>query len=151
MPHGDYNVEIEDGEFALKDYQSFLDHNAMEIADFRKHQRAAFQAERQRWEEQGLMMLSDEPDLPPAGDGPELPPGGQFVEASVPGNVWSIGVAPGDVVSIDQSLVVLESMKMEIEVKSSVRAKVHAIHCAPGRTVRAGEPLVTLIPLEAAA
>src|SRR5262249_15382306 len=111
----------------------------------------AFQAERQRWEEQGLMMLSDEPDLPPVGDGPELPPGGQFVEASVPGNVWSIGVAPGDVVNADQPLVVLESMKMEIEVKSSVRAKVHAIHCAPGRTVRAGEPLVTLVPLETAA
>jgi urea carboxylase len=151
MPHGAYDVKIESGAFALRDYQSFLDRNATDISVFRDHQRAAFQAERQRWEDQGLMMLSDEPDLPAAGDGPALPPGGQFVEASVPGNVWSIGVAPGDVVGPGQSLVVLESMKMEIEVKAPVRARVHDIHCAAGRIVRAGEPLVTLVPLEEAA
>ena len=42
MPHGAYEVDIEDGAFSLKDYQSFLDHNAMEISHFRQHQRAQY-------------------------------------------------------------------------------------------------------------
>lgn len=148
FPHGQYEVEIEEGEFRLKDYLDFLEKNETEIENFRTSQRAAFQAERQRWEEQGLMMLADEPTAPAKADAIELPPGGELVEATVPGNVWSVRVSPGDVVSADQPLIVLESMKMEIEMKAPFAARVHEVHCEMGRMVRAGEPLVTLVPLE---
>ncbi len=78
----------------------------------------------------------------------DLPPGGFLVEASVPGNVWSVGVQPGDDVLANQSLIILESMKMEIEVKASQAGRVHEVHCAPGKMVQAGQALVTLIANE---
>ncbi|HUD52115.1 urea carboxylase [Parvibaculum sp.] len=151
FPHGRYEVEVETSSFRLSDYLAFLDANAGEIADFRTMQRRAFEEERQRWEENGLSMQAAEPDAPPVQSIGELPPGARLVEASVPGNVWAISVEAGEEVAQDQSLVTLESMKMEIEMRSPMRGRVHEVHCAPGTMVRAGQALVTLLPLEATA
>ena len=149
FPHGQYDVKVEDGTFRLSDYFAFLEENAQDIAAFRVSQRHAFEEERRRWEEQGLAMSAMETEMPALEEVAEVPDGGQRVEAGVPGNVWSIGVRPGDEVAADQTLVVLESMKMEIEVRAPVAARVHEIHCTPGKMVQAGQPLVTLVPIEA--
>ncbi len=146
--HGAYEVRVEEGLFRLSDYFSYLDENAAEIADFRVSQRHAFEEERRRWEEQGLAMASMEPETAVVEEISDLPEGGQLVEAGVPGNVWSIGVAPGDEVAADDTLVILESMKMEIEVRAPFAARVHEVHCAPGKMVQAGQALVTLVPLD---
>ncbi len=151
FPHGKYEVKVEEGTFRLSDYFSFLEENAGDIAAFRVSQRRAFEEERQRWEEQGLAMSSVEPDAPVIEEVTDLPEGGRLVESGVPGNVWSIGVEPGDEVAADQTLVVLESMKMEIEVRAPVAARVHEVHCTPGKMVQAGQALVTLVPLDAEA
>ncbi|MBX3497452.1 MAG: urea carboxylase [Parvibaculum sp.] len=147
FPHGDYRLRIEDDTFRLSDHLSFLDANADGIALFRARQRRAFEEERQRWEAQGIAMAAMEPEAPPVEDVAALPPGGRLVEAGVPGNVWSVGVAPGDEVAEGHALVVLESMKMEIEVRAPVAARVHDVHCVPGRMVQAGQALVTLVPI----
>jgi biotin carboxyl carrier protein len=55
----------------------------------------------------------------------------------VPAGVGSV-VATGDV------LVVLEAMKMEIEVRAPHAGTVAAVHVAAGDPVAAGAPLVTL-------
>ncbi|MEN6544034.1 urea carboxylase [Parvibaculum sp.] len=151
FPHGRYEVEVEESSFRLSDYLAFLDRNADEIADFRTMQRRAFEEERQRWEDRGLSMQAAEPDASPTQSIGELPPGARLVEASVPGNVWAISVEPGEEVAQDQSLVTLESMKMEIEMRSPMRGRVHEVHCAPGTMVQAGQALMTLLPLEAIA
>ena len=149
--HGEYEVKVEEGTFRLSDYFSFLEENAEGISAFRVSQRRAFEEERKRWEEQGLAMSAVEPDAPLVEEVTDLPEGGRLVESGVPGNVWSIGVSPGDEVTADQTLVVLESMKMEIEVRAPVAARVHEVHCAPGKMVQAGQALVTLVPLDAEA
>ena len=95
-------------------------------------------------------MAAMEPEVAAVEEVAEVPEGGRRVEAGVPGNVWSIGVSPGDEVAADQTLVVLESMKMEIEVRAPVAARVHEVHCAPGKMVQAGQALLTLVPLDAA-
>ncbi len=151
FPHGRYEVKVEEGTFRLSDYFGFLEKNAEEISAFRVSQRRAFEEERHRWEEQGLAMSAMEPEPAAAESIADVPDGGRLVEAGVPGNVWSIGVQPGDEVAADQTLVVLESMKMEIEVRAPVAARVHEVHCAPGKMVQAGQALVTLVPVEAAA
>jgi urea carboxylase len=148
FPHGRYEVKVEEGSFRLSDYLSFLDKNDGEISTFRKTQRRAFEEERQRWEAAGLTLDATEPDLPSAIELGDMPPGARLVEASVPGNVWSIDVAPGDIVAKDQSLVVLESMKMEIDMKAPMSGRVHEVHCATGNMVQAGQALVTLLPLD---
>ncbi|PKP78763.1 MAG: urea carboxylase [Alphaproteobacteria bacterium HGW-Alphaproteobacteria-3] len=149
--HGEYEVKIEESSFRLSDYFSFLDGDAEEISAFRVSQRRAFEGERKRWEEQGLAMSVVEPDAPALEEVTALPEGGRLVETGVPGNVWSIGVAAGDEVAAGQMLIVLESMKMEIEVRAPVAARVHEVHCTQGRMVQAGQALVTLVPLDAEA
>ncbi|MFZ3033883.1 MAG: urea carboxylase [Parvibaculum sp.] len=146
FPHGRYEVKVEEGSFRLSDYLSFLDKNDGEIAAFRKVQRQAFEEERQRWEAAGLSLDAAEPDLPPMIELGDMPEGARLVEASVPGNVWSIVVSVGDVVEKDQSLVVLESMKMEIDMRAPMSGLVHEVHCTPGNMVQAGQALVTILP-----
>ena len=46
----------------------------------------------------------------------------------------------------DQSLVVLESMKMEIDMRAPMSGLVHEVHCTPGNMVQAGQALVTILP-----
>lgn len=146
FPHGGYDVKIEEAEFSLSDYFRFLDANETSISAFRQVQREAFDAERRRWEEQNLLMTPSEPELPARSDLGDLPAGARLIEASMPGSVWSIDVVPGDEVRADQSLVVLESMKMEFDVKAPLAGRIHQVHCAPGHMVQPGQALITLIP-----
>jgi urea carboxylase len=64
--------------------------------------------------------------------------------AHITGTVWQIRVKPGDVVSRDQELVVLESMKMEMPVVAPCAGKVTQIHVAEGQAVAEGDRLVSL-------
>ena len=66
------------------------------------------------------------------------------VPAPTPGNIVRLVVVVGDSVTKDQTLLVMETMKMESEVKSPQAGKVLAIHVQAGNTVQSGDALVTL-------
>ena len=58
-------------------------------------QRAAFEAERRRWAEQGLNLFVADDAVEDAAEA-ALPDGAVAVEAPMPGNVWKIEAAPGE-------------------------------------------------------
>lgn len=64
--------------------------------------------------------------------------------AHITGTVWQIRVQPGEVVALDQELLVLESMKMEMPVVAPCAGKVALIHVAEGQAVAEGDLLVSL-------
>ena len=66
------------------------------------------------------------------------------VAAHITGTVWKIQVAVGDRVENEQTLVILESMKMEMPVEAPQAGKVVAVHVAEGQAVDEGDVLVTL-------
>jgi acetyl-CoA carboxylase biotin carboxyl carrier protein len=66
------------------------------------------------------------------------------VRAHIAGTVWKIEVAVGDDVSEGQTVVILESMKMEMPVESPAAGKVTAIKVTPSQAVEEGAPLVEL-------
>ncbi|GLQ21598.1 acetyl-CoA carboxylase biotin carboxylase subunit [Algimonas porphyrae] len=70
--------------------------------------------------------------------------GADTVSAPMPGKVISILVAPGDAVTADQPLVILEAMKMEMTLKSPRDGIVAEVTAKAAQLVDDGEALVRL-------
>ena len=69
---------------------------------------------------------------------------GEAVNASLPGNVLRVETSVGASVAEGDVLLVLEAMKMEIEVKAPKAGTVQSILVAQGDKVVNGTPLVTI-------
>jgi acetyl-CoA carboxylase biotin carboxyl carrier protein len=66
------------------------------------------------------------------------------IEAHITGTVWKIEVAVGDQVQEGDSVVILESMKMEMPVEAEDAGVVAEIRCQEGQSVSEGDTLVVL-------
>jgi len=66
------------------------------------------------------------------------------VEAHITGTVWKVEVEIGDTVEPGDTVVVLESMKMEMPVEAEEAGTVTQILCAEGQAVTEGDVLVVL-------
>jgi acetyl-CoA carboxylase biotin carboxyl carrier protein len=66
------------------------------------------------------------------------------VEAHITGTVWRVEVAIGDAVDEGDTVVVLESMKMEMPVEAEDPGVVKEIRCEEGQAVSEGDTLVVL-------
>ncbi len=144
FPQGRARLRIEETTFRLRDYQAFLATNSAAIAAFKEGQQAAFEAERHRWEQSGQLNFSAESECAAPVDEQALPAGCTAVPAHIPGNIWKISVAAGDVVRDGDPLVILESMKMEVTVVASRAGRVREVRCTEGKPVNAGETLIVL-------
>ena len=66
------------------------------------------------------------------------------VEAHITGTVWKIEVAVGDTVDEGDTVVILESMKMEMPVEAEDDGTVAEVLCEEGQSVQEGDVLVVL-------
>jgi len=66
------------------------------------------------------------------------------IEAHITGTVWKIEVAPGDNVDEGDTVVILESMKMEMPVEAEDAGVVKEVTCEEGQAVSEGDTLVVL-------
>jgi acetyl-CoA carboxylase biotin carboxyl carrier protein len=66
------------------------------------------------------------------------------VEAHITGTVWKIEVGVGDQVDEGDTVVILESMKMEMPVEADDPGKVSEIKVEEGQSVSEGDVLVVL-------
>ena len=64
------------------------------------------------------------------------------MKAELTGNLWKVVVKEGQRVGADETLMILESMKMEIPVSSPKAGRVAKIHVKEGETVQEGQLLV---------
>ncbi len=145
--HGRARLEIEEHRFSLKDYRRFLAENEDGIRRAKSRQQTAFEAERARWEASG--QISYAADLPEAqvDDGAdELPPGCEGISSPVSGSVWRVSVEVGQSVKTGEAVVIVESMKMEMQVVAPFDGTVVEMRCAEGRAVTTGQTLVVLRP-----
>ena len=89
------------------------------------------------------------PVIQPVGSTPETntPAGSQTtnsVSAQIPGKILKILVSVGEKVQDHQTLLVMEAMKMETDVKASSAGTISKIHVSEGDAVQTAEVLVTL-------
>ena len=66
------------------------------------------------------------------------------VEAHITGTVWKVEVSVGDAVEEGDTVVILESMKMEMPVEAEDEGTVKEILVQEGQSVSEGDPLVVL-------
>ncbi|MBB3387335.1 urea carboxylase [Rhizobium sp. BK275] len=143
FPHGGYPVTIEETEFSYAAYERELRANAASIGRFKARQQAAFDAERLRWKEAGLDSFVADEGAGESLDG-DIPEGCFGVASAVPGNIWKLLVEPGVPVAAGDTLAIIESMKMEINVTAHAPGRVRDLRAGPGRNVKAGDIIVVL-------
>ncbi|WP_077618287.1 acetyl-CoA carboxylase biotin carboxyl carrier protein subunit [Bacillus sinesaloumensis] len=66
------------------------------------------------------------------------------INANIAGTVWKINVSENDRLIKDQTVIVLESMKMELPILSSVEGKVKEVKVNEGDFVNEGDTLILL-------
>ena len=66
------------------------------------------------------------------------------IEAHITGTIWKIEVAVGDTVEEGDTVVILESMKMEMPVEAEDEGTVREILVEEGQAVSEGDTLVVL-------
>jgi len=145
FPKGRYSIDIRETTFRLKDYRESLARNASSIEDFTRQREAAFDEELQSWIASGQINYESDQDLASdRGTEDALPENCVAIESPVAGNVWKMLVKQGDRIEADQPMVILESMKMEIEVVAPHAGTVYAVSKTEGSQVSAGQALIVL-------
>ncbi len=144
LPLGQHEIKIEHTAFNLQEYKKYLLENADSIAEFSASRQNAFDEELQRWKESGQFQFEEK--QADAGQIDQvLDEGVIAVESPVAGSVWKLLVSEGDTVTPEQPVLVLESMKMEIEIFAGQSGTVSQLLCTDGTTVDAGSRLLLLV------
>jgi urea carboxylase len=145
LPLGLFDVKIEEGEFSLQEYKSLLASRESEINSFQEKREAAYQQELAHWKENGL--LSYESETPALGSDLEeesfdnLPETSDLVSSPVSGSLWKLLVSEGDAVEQGQVIMVLEAMKMELEVVAPRSGRIQKFLVQEAQSLSAGQAL----------
>ena len=144
FPKGQASLRIEETEFSLSNYQGWLSEIDESIGEFKAVREQAFDEELQRWRDDGQFTF----DAPEANENTalmnEIPQGAVPLDSSISGNVWKVEVKEGDTISEGQTLLILESMKMEISIQAQEAGKINKVWVSAGQEVQAGQCLIWL-------
>ena len=145
FPKGRYSIKIEETQFNLAEYLAFLEDRHSEIQQFTDRRKNAFDDELQRWIDSGQINFDSAQDLASdIGEEEVLPANCMAIESPVAGSVWKMLVKQGDVIDEGQPMVILESMKMEIEIVAPHAGTVYAVNRSEGGQINAGQPILIL-------
>jgi urea carboxylase len=144
--HGAFDPRVEESEFDLARYEEFLASIQPGITAFKEQQTQAFREERERWRVNGQLETTAAPVEMPSEELSEraVPEGCEAVHAPLTASVFRVAAEPGQRVSAGQRLVVLDAMKIEMEIAAPVSGVVRELLCKPGQVVNAGQQLAIL-------
>lgn len=144
--HGAFNPRVEENEFNLASYEKFLDSIRPGIAVFKEKQMRAFQEERERWRLNGQLDTAAALLEMPEAEVRErtVPEGCEAVLAPMAASVYKVAVEAGQPVKPGQPLVVLDAMKIELEIASPRTGVVREVLCKAGQLVEAGQQIAIL-------
>jgi urea carboxylase len=144
LPKGQVSIRIEDAEFSLSNYQDWLAEHDESIGKFTATRELAFREELQRWRDDGQFTFDAPQAMENLAQMDEIPQGCLSIDSSISGNIWKIDVQEGELISKGQTLMILESMKMEIGIQAQDAGKIRKIWVGKGQDVQAGQCLIWL-------
>jgi urea carboxylase len=143
FPYGRFRLEVQQTTLRLRDYRQFLADNAASISQFKARQQAAFEAERERWNDA-------EAATAPGGAGKTLGAGvaagagaGSSVGSGGTGEPVAASASLGDVASPGEGDVT-ELPAGCIAVSSPITGNVWQIAVGAGARVQAGDELIVV-------
>ena len=141
---GQFKIEVEETTFNLGEYKKYLESISESAAKFKAHQEASFEAERQRWIEQGLDHFVSETSEADIHTDDVLPDDCEPINAAIPGSVWKVLVSENETVKRGQQIAVLESMKMEFPVESEFDGVIEKVYIKSGQQINAGQMIAAI-------
>jgi urea carboxylase len=142
---GRARLEITEEIFDLGEHLRFLDAIEPDVARFRAKQKAAFDAEVERWHAEPEWIATNN-----ASDGDDeavaVGPDERAVCSAIAGNVWKMLVEPGQDVAAGETVAVIEAMKMEFAVAAPEAGRIARVACRPGTLVQSGQVLAVMAP-----
>jgi urea carboxylase len=142
--YGKYPLKIEEKTFKLKEYKEFLKENEKESIAFQTKRQKAFEDERAMWKEKGLDSFDTTVVAVEEKDELVLADDEEAVESIMSGNIWKIEVKVGDKVEAGDVLVILESMKMEVDIEAETSGVISQILYKEGDNIESGDVLVVI-------
>ncbi len=142
FPKGDYPLKIEETIFSLKDYHQYLEDHQTSINKFTQARQKAFDDELQRWVDSGQIHFETEKETCIAAEEQMFHENESAIESHVAGNIWQVSVKENQAVNIGDVVMILESMKMEIEIIATTSGTVRKIIVQEGQQVSAGQALL---------
>ena len=143
FPQGRYTLTVEETEISLASLNQVVDTNHQDIREFTRRRELAFARELEHWRATGQFNIdTHEPEI--TNVDADWPEDCIVIESPVSGSLWQRCVNTGDEVESEQTLLILESMKMEISITAPDNLKVRQILFESGQRVRAGQPLIIL-------
>jgi urea carboxylase len=144
FPLGKYPLRVEDSTFSLAEYRSYLSSHEDAIATFQQQREDAFADELERWKASGQLNFQQQHPVAEEAVEALLPAGTTSADSPVSGSVWQVLVAEEQQVAAGEPLMILESMKMEIEVFAPHAGRVKRLLKRQGQSVTAGQALLWL-------
>ena len=142
--YGKFPLTIEAKTFKLKEYKAFLKANEEQSNSFQTKRGQAFEDERLMWKEKGLDSFDTKIEVSEDKDTLILAADEEAVESIMSGNIWKIEVQVGDIVKAGDVLVILESMKMEVDIEAEISGTVSGILYKEGDNIQSGDVLVVI-------
>ena len=93
---------------------------------------------------QPIADLPDPPPPPPAAAAPAAPAGGEVITAPMPGLVLQVLCKEGEEVSEGQTVIIIEAMKMENEIKAHVSGTISELRVAAGQELSVNDVMVVI-------
>ena len=146
---GRFEPKIEEVTFSLDEHRASLQSRTSEIENFTNQRVKAFGEEMEAWRQNGQLHFDDQEVASfDSLEEIEVPDGCFLVESALSGNVWQYQAEPGDTLDAGDILLVLESMKMELEIKPERQGRLVEYLVDPGQQVTSGQPLAVFAEVE---
>jgi urea carboxylase len=142
--YGKYPLNIERKSFKLKEYKAFLKANEEKSNAFQRKRQKAFEDERLMWKEKGLDRFDTAIESTDEKDELVLAKDEETVESIMSGNIWKIEVDVGQKVEAGEVLIILESMKMEVDIEAETSGVISQILYQEGDNIQSGDVLVVI-------
>lgn len=144
FPIGKWQPKIETTAISMPELSKEWQKQQTDIDKFVEQRERAFEQEMADWKASGQLNYQVETDTPQQQSELQLASDEFVIESSAAGSVWLVETKESAEVQTGDSLIVLESMKMEIAISAPESAIVSKLLVEEGQQVQAGQALAIL-------